>query len=338
VSLLASDKTGTLTKNQMTVVKLYFDEKIIEVSGEGYEPEGKFYHNKEELKEKEKDFLFPFIEAGVLCNDSKIFRSKGNWIVDGDPTEGALVVLGEKVGLKKGNLENIFPRIDERPFESKTSYMATLHKNLDKEGNVIFVKGAPEKIIEMSSQYYLNGKKIRFSSDYKKKIIQESINFSSQALRVIAVAKKELKTEDKNIKKSNLSNLIFLGFLGMYDPPRPEAKEAVRQCRRSGIRVFMITGDHSITAKAIAKQIGIIEGDKEQVVSGEELERMGSGEFKDTLGKISVYARISPQMKFRIVETLQDKGWIVGVTGDGVNDAPALKKADIGIAMGTSGT
>jgi len=322
ITTIASDKTGTLTHNQMTVEKIYsfLDDEIFLLSGSGYEPKG-------EVKPEASQNLLDLLTVGVLCNDAEIFEEDREWAATGDPTEAALVTVASKAGIFKEKIDSQFIRLDEIPFETEKGFMATL--NQYQEGkNLLVVKGKIEKILEISN--------LNFSA--KEKILSKMEDFASGALRVLAIATKELPGNTKEISQKDLTGLTFLGFYGMIDPPRYEAVEAVKNCLQSNIRPIMITGDYSSTAKAVAKDLGIIREGFDGVVSGGELEKLSPEEFDQIITKNSVFARISPEIKLRIVESLQRQGQIVAVTGDGINDAPALKKADIGIAMGEGGT
>ncbi len=328
-TVICSDKTGTLTKDEMTARKIFVAGQILDITGSGYEPSGNFLHK--EGKIEISDAVKLFLRAGALASDAHIvFNETDNrWHVKGDPTEGALVVAAAKAGLHKSDLDMQFPRINEIPFTSETKRMTTLHSN--PEGNIAFSKGAYEVILNAcANQYGMNGEYPLDSSD-RKKILDTAEQMAEEALRVLAVA---YKHTDK-IENSE-SDMTFLGLIGMIDPPRPEAKAAIVKCEKAGIRPVMITGDHPVTAKAIAAELGLLKGGK--VVIGAELESMTEKDLEREVDSIDVYARVSPAHKLRVVSALQKKGHIVAMTGDGVNDAPALKKADIGIAMGITGT
>lgn len=320
VTTIASDKTGTLTHNQMTIEKIYIHQnsETYQISGSGYEPKG-------EIKPLPQEELLNFLKMGVLCSDAEIFEKNREWGVAGDPTEGAFIAAAGKANITKDELNKSFERLDEIPFETKNGYMATLQTGRQK--NILIVKGAPEKILEMSN----------VGETQKQKVAKVTEDFGKNALRVIGLAIKDFPRDKKEINKNDLENLTLIGLAGMIDPPRKEAIEAIETCRQSGVRPIMITGDYSLTAHAIARELKLINGE-DGVISGEDLEKMPPEEFRDTLKKISVFARISPEMKLRIVEGLQGQGEVVAVTGDGINDAPALKKADIGVAMGEGGT
>jgi len=327
-TVICSDKTGTLTRNEMTVQRIYAGGKDYHLTGTGYEPEGKIVFYDSELNDlKEHPALAGTLRAGIHCNNAQLYETENGYSIKGDPTEGALVVSAFKAGLQAD-----FERLDEIPFSSELRYMATLHKN--NSGLMIYVKGSPERIIAMCrDQMDQSGVGPLQHSEIQKKISE----MAREALRVIGFAFKFSESGSGSLKSENLSGLTFLGLQGMLDPPRPEAIEAVRACKQAGVRVVMITGDHVETARAVAQQLGITGADG-RAVSGEELEQTNDEELRSMVEKVSVYARVAPEHKFRIVDSLQKNGEIVAVTGDGVNDAPALKRADIGIAMGINGT
>ncbi|MFH1015317.1 MAG: cation-transporting P-type ATPase, partial [Nitrospirota bacterium] len=329
-TVIGSDKTGTLTKNEMTVKLIYDGEQIYEVEGSGYEPKGGFLHEGLHVKAGDKKYLLQVLSIGLLCNESNLYEEDGNYKVDGDPTEGALIVSAVKAGL---NLEDEKEKYQQRaiiPFESERSYMATLHRRRGKK--MIFVKGAPEKIIDMCA------KDMRGEDINKKDILHVASNFAKEGLRILALAYKEVPDEMDELTHHDVeSGLTFAGLQGMIDPPRPEAIEAIEGCKKAGIRVVMITGDHAITARSIAGKLGIADEDA-VVLAGRELEDMTDADLFEKVRTVNVYARVSPQHKLRITEQFKKQGHIVAVTGDGVNDAPALKAAHIGVAMGKTGT
>ncbi|MFC1752403.1 calcium-translocating P-type ATPase, SERCA-type [Thermoproteota archaeon] len=318
-TVICTDKTGTLTHNEMTVKKIFVDEEVIDVSGSGYEPKGTFSaHTKS---------LALLLRIGTLNNDSQLEEKDGKHSVIGDPTEGALVVSAAKAGLDKTLLENKHKRIDEIGFNSERKRMTTVHKINGKD--YAFVKGAPDMMLSLCRQIEVNGKIRKITPKDKKKVLEKNDLFASEALRVLGFAYKPLKKGDK--KKNYEKDLIFVGLQGMIDPPREEVKDAIARCEEAGIKVIMITGDFIGTAKAIAKELNI----PGKAITGDELKKLDlHGHVED----IGVYARVNPEDKLKIVEALKKKGHVVAMTGDGVNDAPALKKADIGIAMGISGT
>jgi Ca2+-transporting ATPase len=333
-TVICSDKTGTLTLNQMAVRQLYTDGQVIEVTGEGYEPKGTFRRNEQALIPENEQQLKLLLQIGALCNDAQLTTNKGSAGILGDPTEGALVVNAAKAGLDKEDLEKSFPRLAEIPFESERMYMATLHTAGDKK--VAYIKGAAEKIISLSKSGFKGNEVVALEEADSQAIMAAAVDMAKEALRVIAFAYIELPPVTIQLKEEALKgNLVFVGLAGMADPPREEAKDAIRLCKQAGIKVVMITGDNKITAESIARQIELPPG---RVVTGVELAKMTAEELAGEIENISVFARIEPLHKLRIVNALKSRGHIVAMTGDGVNDDPALKAADIGIAMGISGT
>jgi P-type Ca2+ transporter type 2C len=319
--VICTDKTGTLTYNQMTVRQLYIDGRTVEVSGQGYVPEGIFEEEGKQVQAKSFERLF---KAAALCNDAKLNYKDNAWRIMGDPTEAALLVVARKAGITQERLE--LPRIDEIPFDSGRKMMTTLHKE---KVLVAYCKGAPEILLERCSRIEINGKVRTLTAKDKRIIHDQNQRMAEKALRVLGFAYKGLK----DAKEANVeSKMIFIGLVGMIDPPRREISDSIRRCKEAGIRVVMITGDHKATAIAIGKELGL-EGN---VLTGPELDEMESldGTVEETL----IYARVSPQHKLKIISALKAKGHVVAMTGDGVNDAPALKRADIGIAMGITGT
>ncbi len=326
---ICSDKTGTLTKNEMTVRKMLLPSGIaLDVMGSGYDPQGAFLWNDQPYAIDEQ--LQRVLQAAVLSSDAHIVLTDGVRVLRGDPTEGALIVAAEKAGISQEILNEHFPRIAEIPFSSESKRMTTLHTT--PEGTIAYGKGAAE-IILASCTHIHSEKGIELLSDTMRGRILETVHtFAEQALRVIGVAYAMAHNA-----ASAERDMIFLGLFGMIDPPRPEAKQAILRCREAGIKVLMMTGDHAQTAKAISRELALL-GPESRVVTGQELSRMSSEQLEREIETISVCARVSPEHKLRIVEVLQQRGHIVAMTGDGVNDAPALKKADIGIAMGITGT
>jgi len=340
-TVICSDKTGTLTQNQMTVRKLVLPEKKIEVEGEGYQPVGKFYQTEQEIQPQTDSDLSLLLKGAVLCNNAELQKNNENnqWEIIGDPTEGALVVTAAKAGYDKKKLEQDYPRVKEFPFDSDRKQMSTLHQTPD-GSQIIFVKGAPDQVISFCTYYQKNGRKEEMGESIKNKVLSQNRELAVEALRVLAIAyrlvDKENLDEIKEIKDAE-KELIFLGLIAMIDPPRKEAIESVKTCLRAGIHPIMITGDYSLTAKAIASELGIYHsGDR--IITGEELEKMSQSELEEAVGNTTIFARVSPRHKRRIVSALQKNKQVVAMTGDGVNDAPALKESDIGIAMGISGT
>ncbi len=314
-TVICSDKTGTLTKGEMTVKKIFVDNKILLVSGTGYEPVGAF--------DKKTAGLQKILECGVLCNNARLQKNE-IWQILGDPTEGSLIVSGMKYGINKEEIEKDYKRVKENPFRSERKMMSIVCEKSKQK--FVFAKGAPEKILEISSYILVNGKKRKITENDKKEIMKAYSSFGTSALRVLGFAYKELPSKEEEEK-----NLVFLGLQGMIDPPREEVKVAIERCKTAGIRTIMITGDYELTAKAIAAELGIMG----TVVTGAEIDTI---DLDNEIEKIGIFARVDPKHKLNIVAALQKKGHIVAMTGDGVNDAPALKKADIGIAMGITGT
>lgn len=329
VSVICSDKTGTLTRNEMTVRSVVTADAMYEVDGTGYQPEGGFTREGETVSDFSKEpALEQLLRAVRACNDASVKETDGEWKLNGSPTEGALLTLALKAGL-----ESFTPkRLDDIPFESEHKYMATLNKVEDK--TFVFVKGAPERIMEMcAKQFSADGNAEMKAGFWREQ--QDAIARKGQ--RVLGVAFMEVPDSTTTVDHADLrEGLVFLGLTGIIDPPRDEAMAAIKECKEAGIRVIMITGDHSVTAEAIAKELGIANG--EGTITGAELERISDDELPDIVMKYNVFARTSPEHKLRLVKALQAKNQLCAMTGDGVNDAPALKRADIGVAMGIKGT
>ncbi|MFC2065768.1 cation-translocating P-type ATPase [Chloroflexota bacterium] len=333
-TVICSDKTGTLTLNQMTVRRLYVDGRWIEVTGEGYMPEGEFHRDGQTLSPDGESALALHLRIGVLCNDALLTCERDFCSIYGDPTEGALVVAAAKAGMEKEKFDKTFPRLDEIPFQSENLYMATLHPG--DGGKMVYLKGATEKILSLSKYYLKGGEIIPLEEADTQAIMQANTAMAGEAMRVIATAYADLPRELEDLKDEDIrGNLVFVGLSGMADPPREEAREAVRLCKQAGIKVVMITGDNKVTAEAVASQIKLPPG---RAVTGTELREMSDEALSEQVEQISVFARIEPLDKLRIVNALKSRGHVVAMTGDGVNDAPALKAADIGIAMGITGT
>jgi Ca2+-transporting ATPase len=334
-TVICSDKTGTLTLNQMTVRRLYIGSQWVEVSGEGYVPEGEFHRNGQKLSAESEPALALHLRIGALCNDAVLTMEDDRCCsIFGDPTEGALVVAAAKAGISKEKLEKNLPRLDEIPFQSEKQYMATLHPG--DGGRVAYVKGAAEKILSLSRQQLRGSEIAPLEEADAQAILQANDAMAREAMRVIATAYVDLPRELEDLEDEHLrGNLTFVGLAGMADPPREEAREAIRSCEQAGIKVIMITGDNRVTAESIARQLGLPPG---RSVTGNELREMGDEELSQQVEDISVFARNEPMQKLRIVNALKSHGHVVAMTGDGVNDAPALKAANIGIAMGITGT
>jgi P-type Ca2+ transporter type 2C len=328
VSVICSDKTGTLTKNEMTATSVCTAENTYHAEGTGYAPEGDLLLDDRPVSPDDHSTLQLLLRAVRACNDASLKQEDGRWVIDGDPTEGALVTLAHKGGFGDFNPE----RIDHIPFESDHKYMATLNE-LDGE-RILFMKGAPERLLELCDTELTDSGEQDLRSDFWEEKIEQQ---AAGGRRLIAAAYRKTGEEIREIDHEDVeSGLIFLGLVGMIDPPRPEAIESIKTCKEAGIRVKMITGDHVITARAIGEELGI--GDGKKAISGQELETMSDDELKEAASEYDVFARTSPEHKLRLVKALQAKGKICAMTGDGVNDAPALKRADVGIAMGIKGT
>jgi Ca2+-transporting ATPase len=323
-TVICSDKTGTLTRNEMTVTRLFDGEFTCEVTGTGYEPTGEIIADEEEAL-NENGSLNRLLRIGLLCNESDLFEEEGRFKIDGDPTEGALIVSALKGGLIEEKERENYPRLDIVPFESERGFMATLHEHRGRK--LIFAKGAPERIVEMCED-----------GAEQEERLSKARSFAEKGLRVLAFAWKEAADDKDELSHHDVeSGMLFAGLQGMIDPPRTEVIEAIAGCKRAGMRVVMITGDHAVTAEAIGRQLGIVAGE-EGVLAGRELETMSDDALFERVRLVSVYARVAPEHKLRITRQLIRHGEIVAMTGDGVNDAPALKAAHIGIAMGITGT
>lgn len=336
-TVICSDKTGTLTENQMTVMEIFAGGKKFNVFGSGYNTDGEIqYMNKTVNIDFSKAFR-SCIKIGYSCNDSKLLYTDGRYTVQGDPTEGALIVVALKADLDENLVLKQRPRLDTIPFESEYQYMATLHKT--EKLPIIAVKGAVEKITSMcSSMIDENDNIVTFD---KQSVISVAEEMASRGLRVLAFAFKGYEQNSTQIHHSDVEDgLIFVGLQAMIDPPRSEVIDAVRKCHSAGIKIKMITGDHALTASAIARTIGIVKGENPnyKAIAGKELENYNDEQLKDIVENFSVFARVTPEQKLRLVKALQARGNICAMTGDGVNDAPALKQANIGIAMGITGT
>jgi potassium/sodium efflux P-type ATPase len=344
-NVICTDKTGTLTTNEMSVRKIWINNKIIDVTGSGYEPKGTFsfegrHISTEEFRDDNLDLL---IRTGVLCSTAKLVRpseSQKYWSIIGDPTEGALLTLSQKAGFDYEGQRKECPVEKRFPFESVRKRMSSINRFPD--GTLrVFVKGAPREILELSTKIVLDNSVINLTSSKKTEIIARLDDFAKEGLRVLGFACRDFDTEgilEATSQKAE-KDLIFIGVTGMYDPPRPEVKDAVSVCRKAGIRVVMITGDYQVTALSIAKQVGIVSSAEPEVITGTDFAGLTNEQLKEKVSKKEViFARVNPEHKLRIVNVFKELGNIVAVTGDGVNDAPALKRADIGVAMGLRGT
>ncbi len=336
-SVICTDKTGTLTRDEMTVRRLYVAGQFIDVTGAGYAPDGEFRCGDAALDVAQRTTdamggqVRELLTAGALASDAHLVRdtSQDAWTIRGDPTEGALVVAAAKAGLHKTDLRAALPRVHEIPFSSESKRMTTLHAG--SEGVVAFAKGAPEVILAACSAEQAAAGPVPLDAPARARILEAAQQMARDALRVLAVASRPDATP-----ATAESQMTLLGLVGMSDPPRPEARAALETCERAGIRVVMITGDHPLTAESIAREIGVLKHGR--VVTGAELGALDDAALAREVPQIDVFARVSPADKLRVVEALQQRGHVVAMTGDGVNDAPALKKADVGIAMGVTGT
>ena len=352
-TVICSDKTGTLTQNAMTVVKIWSDGKIFDVTGDGYDPEGTIQLDGIEIEPAENRTILTFLQSILLCNDAYIEMSgtttdRLTWRMVGDPTEGALVVVAAKAGLWRNDLETQMPRKAEIPFDSERKTMTTIHQyeaNSIKIGDpnaafIAMVKGAPDIILSKCQFWMCDGEVVILTEQDRKKVLEINSQMAGQALRVLGAAVRffEQLPGDESLKPEIIEdNLIFTGLVGMIDPPRSEVKPAIEKAKRAGIRSVMITGDYPATAIAIARQIGLLRQNS-KVITGKDIDGLSDKSFQNVVDDVDVYARVSPQHKVKIVEALQSRRHVVSMTGDGVNDAPALKKADIGVAMGIMGT
>ena len=333
VTVICSDKTGTLTHNEMTVQTVATGAGICEVNGSGYDPHGSFNLDGKDVTAEEFPLLREVSQAALLCNDASLSEVDGQWHMQGDPTEGALVTLALKAGLEHSYCQTQLPRSDAIPFESQHRFMATLHHDHAGHG-FIYLKGAPERVLEMCHMQRMHGEDAPLNETYWETSLH---TMASRGQRLLAIALKPASAEQQALNFSDVDGgLTLLGVVGIIDPPREEAIQAVRACQSAGIRVKMITGDHAITARAIGAQMGI--GDGIMVVNGTELEEYNDEQLQDAVQRCDIFARVSPEQKLQLVTALQAAGEVVAMTGDGVNDAPALKRADVGVAMGQKGT
>ncbi|QHQ58749.1 calcium-translocating P-type ATPase, SERCA-type [Bacillus velezensis] len=335
-SVICSDKTGTLTQNKMTVTHMWSGGKTFKVSGIGYEPEGVFTRDEREIKLKDEKILEQMLVFGALCNTSEIALKDGHYVLDGDPTEGALLTAARKGGYSNDWLSGQYRVVAEFPFDSVRKMMTVIVEDKEKKQFVI-TKGAPDVLIDRSSHLMYDARSAPFSGEKKAETEAVLKELASQALRTIAIAYKPLKPGEKPTMEQAEKNLTMLGLSGMIDPPRPEVRQAIKECREAGIKTVMITGDHVETAKAIAKDLRLLPK-KGRVMDGKALNELTEKELIETVDDVYVFARVSPEHKLKIVKAFQENGHVVAMTGDGVNDAPAIKQADIGVAMGVTGT
>ena len=353
VTTICSDKTGTLTRNEMTVTTVMLPgHDTVTVTGIGYEPVGEFYKAESDVRlhVTEDDQLARIIKAAALCTDAYLERDEetNQWHIVGDTTEGALIVMARKQGWSRDSLEKDMPRVNEIPFTSERKAMTTFHqpvgqfanKLFDDANYVAFIKGAPDQLLEWASEETMPGKHIPLTDERRDTWKEQIEELAGQGIRVLGVAYRTFEAIPDELPPEKIErNLILLGLIGIVDPPRTEATRAVGVALHAGIRPIMITGDHKLTAQAIARQLGIIQNGSDSIaLSGAELDQLTPEQLQETVKNISVFARVSPEHKLRVVEALQKNDQIVAMTGDGVNDAPALKQANIGVAMGITGT
>jgi potassium/sodium efflux P-type ATPase len=343
-TVICTVKTGTLTQNEMTVSNLWLPSARMNVTGVGYAPEGTIVG--EDASSKQTAELEELLAAAGLCNNARLIPPDGEtprWAILGDPTEAAMLVAARKVGIDLGAREDDFPRVRELPFDSSRKRMSTIHDGAAGK-RVAYIKGSPKEVLELCSAFRNNGSEQPMDGAFREKIMAANDEYARNGLRVLAVTRRELDTATLPRSLSDYTpemiekDLTFLGLIAMADPPRIEVASAVEECRRAGIRIIMITGDYGLTAESIARRVGIVRGENVRVLTGVDLEKISDTELKQALGGEVIFARVAPEQKLRVVSALQEMGHIVAVTGDGVNDSPALKKADIGVAMGLSGT
>jgi Ca2+-transporting ATPase len=344
-TVICTDKTGTLTSNQMTVQQVMAGGKTIHVTGVGFEPIGRFERDGERFDPTSDPDVRLALHVGALCNNARLIQhfedGDPTWEIRGDPTEGALVVATAKAGQHKEGLEERFHRIDELPFSSERKFMATFHRT--PEDTVwVMVKGAPETVLDLCPQIRENGRARPLEDEDREHLLAENHRMAREALRVLALAYRVIEPDEVEQFKEDLEyghdvEMVFAGLAGMIDPPRPEVPEAVARCKRAGVRVIMATGDHKLTGEAIARDVGILDDDG-QVLTGPDVEGLSDDELDSAMERTAVFARVSPEHKHRIVESLRRMGHVVAMTGDGVNDAPGLQAAQIGVAMGITGT
>ncbi len=333
-SVICSDKTGTLTKNEMTARRIFVNDRFFEITGAGYEPKGEFFKDGNLIDPEKESDLPLLLEIGCLCNHASL-GEREDWSIVGDPTEGALLTLAAKAGIWKDELLKERPITAEIPFDSISKRMTTIHEVDGRR--VAYVKGAPEIVLELSSFVHKEGEARKLPIDEKESTLVAVKDMAADALRVLAFAYREIPSAIGFSSEEIERDLVFVGVVGMIDPPREEVKEAIAKCKNAGIRTVMITGDHELTAQAIAEDIGMLEKNG-RVVTGVKLDKMSDEELEREVESVVVYARTSPEHKVRVLEALKNRGHIVAMTGDGVNDAPAVKGADIGVSMGIKGT
>ncbi|MEK6851130.1 MAG: cation-translocating P-type ATPase, partial [Candidatus Thermoplasmatota archaeon] len=358
-TVICSDKTGTLTLGEMNARTALADGAYVQVEGVGFSPEGRLLRDGMPVSMSPGSALAKLLQAAALNNDASLTKGEKGWKVQGDGTEGALLALAARGGIRREGLEKALPRVGEIPFTSERKMMTTIHAPLGPEdlvrlrampdadreafvsgieGRVAYVKGAPERVLEKCSRILLNGQVRPLAAEERDDLLEENESLALDGLRVLAFAYRELPAGLHDLSEEALErDLVFLGLAGMMDAPRPDAIRAIQECKDAGIEVVMITGDQKLTAVAVAREMGIL-GEGEAALTGEELDALDREEFESSVERVRVYARVNPEHKLRIVDAFKRQGQVVAMTGDGVNDAPALKKADLGIAMGITGT
>jgi len=333
-TVICSDKTGTLTKDEMTAKKVIVADQVFEITGSGYAPSGAFLDAGETIDATQESGLSLLLRTATLCNHASLIENDA-WSIVGDPTEGALLTMAGKAGIWKDELLEENPLIAEIPFDSLSKRMTTIHES--NGDRTAYLKGAPEVVLSLASHFYDSGRAVELTDAKRESILASVRDMASEALRVLAFAYRPIEPGTKISPEEVEQDLVFVGLVGMIDPPREEVSRAIAVAKRAGIRPVMITGDHELTAKAIAQTVGLLQG-QEQVITGMQLDKMSDEELQEQVERTSVYARTSPEHKVRVLEALKQRGHIVAMTGDGVNDAPAVKGADIGVSMGIKGT
>jgi len=332
-TVICSDKTGTLTQKQMTVKVIYAGGKLFKVNGSGYNPTGEFRYQGQAIIAQEYPALLECLKAGLLCNDARLIAETDTWRIEGDPTEGALLVSAHKAGLHHTLISKDHPRLDTIPFESQHQFMATLHHNQAQDLRHIYLKGSLESLLLRCENVF--DSQMQPIALNKSLLLGQLEEMAKQGLRVLAFAR--IDHSDNSVKHDEVCNgLTFLGLQAMIDPPRPEAAASIAACYKAGIQVKMITGDHPITAQAIARQLGMEHA--ERVITGAQMQSIVESEYPNLVENCAIFARVAPEQKLQLVRALQTHGHVVAMTGDGINDAPALRQADIGVAMGLNGT
>lgn len=336
-TVICSDKTGTLTQNEMTVTKVFTNDKVYDVNGTGYDPEGNIEIEGKEVSANDDETLKLITSIAALTNDAKLKIAGKESSITGDPTEGALLTFAEKANNPVDELNKNHERIEEIPFDSDRKMMTTFHKNFF-DGIASFTKGAPDVVLERCNKILIDGKEVELTKELRDRVLEKNSEFARAALRCLAYAYRKFDSVPSELTSENIEkDMVFVGLTGMIDPARPEVKLAIEECRTAGIRPVMITGDYLETGLAIAKDLGIATSDDEAIM-GRELNEMSDAELREIVKEKTVFTRVSPENKVQIVTALKENGHIAAMTGDGVNDAPAIKKADIGIAMGITGT